>query len=356
MRPAPLIHASLAAALLTAIPRPAVGQAAAGERIAVQFDTAEAVAVLALVAARQQGRPLAGPDWQRLLASDGYRRLKEREAAMQRAFTDSGFMAFVTADSLAARAPALRRALTSWEHADLSGAAARALAYLPADARIHATVYVVIKPRTNSFVWEVRTDPAIFLYLDPTQTAAQFENTVAHELHHIGFASISGYTDSILSALPDSVRRAADWLGAFGEGFAMLAAAGGPDVHPHAVSDSADRARWDHDVANFNADLRVVERFFLDVIAGRLAGDSIGSVAAGFYGVQGPWYTVGWKMAAVVERQFGRAELIRCMRDPRLLLVRYNAAADAYNRTHPDSLALWSPALLAAFQATAIAR
>lgn len=358
MRPAPrlLRHASIAAALLATAPRLAVAQAPPGERIAVRFDTAEAVAVLGLVEARQEGRSLADADWQRLFATDGYRRLKEREAAMQRSFTDSGFMAFVTADSLGARAPALRRTLTTWERADLTGAATRAFAYLPADARIHATVYVMIKPRTNSFVWDVQTDPAIFLYLDPTQTAAQFENTVAHELHHIGFASISGYTDSVLGALPDSVRRAADWLGAFGEGFAMLAAAGGPDVHPHAASDSADRARWDHDVANFNADLRLVERFFLDVIGGRLAGDSIRSVAAGFYGVQGPWYTVGWKMAVVIERQFGRAELIRCMRDPRRLLARYNATADAYNRTHPDQLAQWSPALLAAFQATAIGR
>ena len=47
-----------------------------------------------------------------------------------------------------------------------------------------------------------------------------------------------------------------------GEGFAMLAAAGGPDIHPHAVSDAKERARWDHDLANFNEDLKKVESFF----------------------------------------------------------------------------------------------
>jgi hypothetical protein len=207
----------------------------------------------------------------------------------------------------------------------------------------------MIKPRTNSFVWEVLTDPAIFLYLDPSLTPAQLENTVAHELHHIGFASIAGSTDSVLSALPDSVRPAAEWLGAFGEGVAMLAAAGGPEVHPHAASAAADQARWDTDLANFTADLRKVERFFLDVIGGRLAGDATRSVAAEFYGVQGPWYTVGWKMAVTVERRFGRAALIECLRDPRRLLARYNAAAG-------DSLARWSPALLAAFQSDAVGR
>jgi hypothetical protein len=72
-------------------------------------------------------------------------------------------------------------------------------------------------------------------------------------------------------------------------------------------------------------------------------------VAAEFYGVQGPWYTVGWKMAVTVERRFGRAALIECLRDPRRLLARYNAAAG-------DSLARWSPALLAAFQSDAVGR
>jgi hypothetical protein len=50
-----------------------------------------------------------------------------------------------------------------------------------------------------------------------------------------------------------------NWIGGFGEGFAMLAAAGGPDVHPHAVSASDERARWDKDVANFNDDLKNVQ-------------------------------------------------------------------------------------------------
>lgn len=61
--------------------------------------------------------------------------------------------------------------------------------------------------------------PAIFLYVDPAESRAQFENTVAHELHHIGAGSLEArYEES-----------------------------------------------WDRDVANFDADLRRVERFFLDV-------------------------------------------------------------------------------------------
>jgi len=309
--------------------------AAAPDRVQLRFDTAEAVAVLRFLETQQS-------DWPDLFGTAGYQRLKARETAMHREFSDSDFAAFVRSDSLGRRAGELRRALTDWEQADVAGASRRALAYLPPEAHIHATVYVVIKPRTNSFVFDVQTDPAIFLYLDPRTTRPRFENTVAHELHHIGYASVTGRADSIVAALTDSVRSAAEWMGALGEGFAMLAAAGGPEVHPHAASPPADRDRWDHDVANFNQDLRTLDRFFLDVIGRRLATpDTIRAVAFTFYGVQGPWYTVGWKMAVTIERRFGRPELIRCMLNPRLLLARYNAAAD-------DSLARWSPELLQA--------
>jgi hypothetical protein len=328
---------------------PCAAQAPPADRVRLVFDTTEAVAVLAIMQARHAGRVPTEAEWQRLFSAEGYQRLKAREAAMRREFTDSSFSAFVLSDSLRRRASELRGALTAWGRADLQGAATRALAYLPADAGIRATIYIVIKPRINSFVWDVQTNPAIFLYLDPGLTRQQFENTVAHELHHIGFASVGSRSDSILAGLPDSVRAAAEWMGAFGEGFAMLAASGGPDTHPHAVSPASDRIRWDRDVARFNQDLRTLEVFFRDVISRRLANlDTVRTRAAAFYGVQGPWYTVGWKMAVLIERRFGRAELIRCMTDPRRLLQRYNAAAADHNRTRADTVAQWSPELVAA--------
>lgn len=328
---------------------PGAAQAPRDARVQLRFDTTEARAVLTILDAERSGRSVSEADWRGLFSTEGYVRLKAREAAMHRAFADSEFAGFVKSDSLLRRASGLRAALSAWERADVRRAAARALAYLPADARIKATVYVVIKPRTNSFVWDVLTDPAIFLYLDPLISEPKFANTVAHELHHIGLASVETRADSIRATLPDSVRPAAEWVGAFGEGFAMLAAAGGPDVHPHAVSTTADRARWDHDMASFNRDLRTLDGFFRDILSRRLAtADTIQAVASTFYGIQGPWYTVGWKMAVMIEKRFGRPELIRCMTDPGRLLRRYDAAAAGYNRTHPDSLGRWSPQLLRA--------
>jgi len=128
----------------------------------------------------------------------------------------------------------------------------------------------------------------------------------------------------------------------------MLAAAGGPDVDPHAASSPKEHARWDQDLANFNADLLSLQQFFLDLIDKRLVDDDkINERASAFFGdAQGAWYTVGYKMAVIVEKRFGRKVLIDCMLDPRELLARYNQAAEETNRDSNGKLALWSPELM----------
>jgi hypothetical protein len=322
------------------------------QRLDLRLDTTEAEAALAILDVERDHQAADSSLRRRLFATEPYRRLQAREASLHHAFTDSAFASFLKADSVAARAPELRRTLAAWERADLGAAAAKAFAYLPADARIHATIYPVIKPIPNSFVFELATNPAIFLYLDPSKTAKQFENTVAHELHHVGYASVGARFDSAVAGLPPRARAAAEWMGAFGEGFAMLAAAGGPDVDAHAEDPPAVRARWDRDVADFDRNLRAVERFLLDVADGKLAtAAERDSVGFSFFGVQGPWYTVGWKMSVTIEKRFGRARLIACMFDPRLLVVTYNRAAEEQNRAGGPRLPLWSPALLAALGA-----
>ena len=333
-------------AALAASPAPAEDA-----RVQLVTDTAEADAVLAILGRRAAAEPIPEADWARLFAADPYRRLKRREAEMKRDFSDEEFRQFVLSDDLLSRREALARTLEDWKRADLEAAARRVLAYLPAQARIRARVFPVIKPRTNSFVFEAQKDPAIFLYLDPALGAAKFENTVAHELHHIGLASLTGPMYAALSALPPRARAAAEWMGAFGEGMAMLAAAGGPDIHPHAVSEAKDRERWDRDLAAFPRDLRALDAFFLDVVDGRLEGDAVKEKAFSFFGEQGPWYTVGWQMAALVERRFGRAKLIECMLDPRRLLAAYNRAVAGRDRARWPR---WSPRLLKAVRATAV--
>lgn len=311
--------------------------------IELTFDASAAEAVLDGLEARRLGDSSRSDQaWARLLASEPYRRLHEREAAMGRAFTDESFRDFVLSAELEARAEALRRTLERWQAQDLEASARRVLGYLPPGATIRATVYPMIKPRPNSFVDALQSDPAIFLSIDPEQTAESFENTVAHELHHIGFASLE--PDPALERLPARTRAAVRWMGAFGEGLAMLAAAGGVETHPHATSPAETRRRWDRDLAAVDRDLRILDGFFREILEGTLDDETILERARTFYGIQGPWYTVGYHMAVVIERAFGREALLDCMRDPRRLLRRYD---DAVAAGGPGG-ARWSPTLLEA--------
>jgi hypothetical protein len=327
----------------------AAAQRPAASNLDIRLVTAEADAVLAILQKLKGGEPIDKADWNRLFMTEGYVRLKKREAGVKRPFEDAEFREFVLSSELLAKTDTLGETLVRWKRADMKAAAACALAYLPAGTAIRVKVYPVIKPKTNSFVFGLKTNPAIFLYLNPDVTEAQFENTVAHELHHIGYASacLQAYETELFKKKPAKVRIVIEWIGAFGEGVAMLAAAGGPDVHPHAVSPVSDHDRWDRDMANFNADLKKVEDFFLDILDGRLKDEEkIREVAFSFMGIQGPWYTVGWKMAVVVEKTFGRAKLIDCLCDPVAFLAAYNEAAGKHNAMTGESLALWSAPLI----------
>lgn len=319
----------------------------------VRLVTDEAEAVLAILTKRKANQPIAEADWRRVFQSEGYVRLKQRETSMKRPFEDADFKTFVLSDQLLARAAALEETLARWQRADTTRATRLALAYLPPDAEIRAKIYPVIKPRENSFVFDVPENPAIFLYLDPAVSREKFENTLAHELHHIGYGTTCPRkdVDSAMDKLPPATKDLLTWIGAFGEGFAMLAAAGGPDVHPHAVSGAEERARWDKDMANFNDDLKKVDAFYNEILAGKLTQDQVREKGFSFFGVQGPWYTVGWRMSVLIEKTYGRAKLIEAMCDHRLLLATYNRAAEKYNRHSREPLALWSAAVVNATSA-----
>lgn len=339
----------LLACLLAPAPVRAQPSAARGA-VSVHLITDEAEAVLAVLSKKRAAQAITDDDWRRIFASEGYTRLKRREHAMQRSFEDEDFKKFVLSDQLAARADALASTLARWRLADVSRSARLALRYLPPDAHITAKIYPVIKPRENSFVFDLDTDPAIFLYLDPAVNRVKFENTLAHELHHIGYGTVcpTKQTNTEIARLPQNMQIVLKYTRAFGEGFAMLAAAGGTNIHPHAVSDAKERARWDADMKNYDADLKRVEKFFLDVLASRLSEAQINEQASSFYGVQGAWYTVGWKMCVVIEQAFGRRALIETMCDPRKLLATYNRAAALHNRRSREKLATWSASLVAA--------
>jgi hypothetical protein len=278
--------------------------------------------------------------WARLKTTEEYRRLSEREKSFHRSISDTTFYQWLTADSTVARAPALQRTLHAWMASDIAGAVKRSAAYLPHGTPIHAALYFMIKPHPNTFVYDTERNPTIFVSVDSTVDAAQFENEVAHELHHIGYAAACPAPPAAGPQTPmDTV---VNWMSAFGEGWAMLAAAGGPNVNPHWESDSADRARWDHDYAHVGDGMKQLSDFFDSVLTRRIsAPDSVQAHAMSFFGVQGPWYTVGYLMARTVEVRDGREKLISVMCSPPKLLLSYQEAAQDANRTGAH-LPLWS--------------
>ena len=326
-----------------------VASAVAEDRVRFKLDTSEADAVLAILNQRAASKPVSDADWQRLFTSEPYLRLKKREASMHRDFTDEDFKKFVLSDELAKQAPLLERTLDAWKKADLAATANRILPYLPADARVKASVYPVIKPMNNSFVFETTSNPAIFLYVDPKESQSEFENIVAHESHHIGFSDANRRYDERIKSLPPNAQKAADWMGAFGEGLAVLAAAGSADVHPLHDFPADQRMRWDQDMRFVDESISELNQFFLDIINGGFAKPEVADhVAFTFFGYRGPWYTVGYKLGQMVEKRFGRAVLIECMSDPRQLLARYNEAAAEENAAGKDKLPLWSSEVLKA--------
>ncbi len=335
------------------VPRPVRAAVEITDRnlpIDIRLSSDEADAALAILDEGARGEPIGAAAWKRLFESTGYRRLEARQESMGRELDAARMRAYLESDSMRARAGAMRETVEAWKKVQMLAAARRAFTYLPQGTRIEATVYFVIKPQTNSFVYDLHGDPAIFLYVDPAIPPARLANTIAHELHHVGYARACAAADADTAGPPEE-RMIRTWAGAFGEGVAVLAAAGGPLVHPDLTWSKADQAAWKRDMIDGKFAMARLERFFTSIADGSLSDpDSITARGMTFFGDRGPWYTIGWQMADAVERAFGRDHLIDTLCDMRQLVIAYQAAVPVLDARYGAELPRWSGRMLAAMR------
>lgn len=321
-------------------------------RVDVEIVPDQAEAALAILEQRRSGDEVTSGRWEALWSTTGYQRLAARQATFGDEQTQQRQRDFLDSDAALELLPHLRSAVDGWQGIDITAAAELAAAYTPPGLALRATVFPVIKQRSNSFVFDLDGDPAIFMHVGGEQEPEKLINTLAHELHHVG---TSGCPDPVdYGTLSPSVKRVVDWLAAFGEGVAVLAAAGSADVHPHASSSASEWVVWERDIAHFNEDLVRLEAFFQSILDGVGTEDSQRQQLFSFINTsevpQGAFYTVGWKMAALIERAHGRDALVATICDPRELLARFNAVVAEHSSSPDGDLARWSSAFLQALK------
>jgi len=115
--------------------------------------------------------------------------------------------------------------------------------------------------------------------------------------------------------------------------------------------DAAERAVWERDLAKVEADLPRLEAFFGVLLDGKLSEEERTRQGMSFISTedvpQGAYYTVGWLMSSVVERELGRKKLVESVCDPAMFLRDYHRAAKGEMNRGRARLPLWSEAFLA---------
>lgn len=300
--------------------------------MSVQFILDQCEAALEVIEFNVKGNPtLRNSSLEKLFNTKGYLWLKERELAMGelgQAFSDEKFKEFILSDNLKEKLHQLQAVLSKLRDLDMEEMVEKAQGYLPEDFPIDSYLVPLIKPLENSFVYQIDGKIAVFLYLNPQYTKAEMENIIIHELHHVGLGEIY---KAIPSQIENSgLREIFRWTQALGEGYAMLAAAGGVDQHP-VFYDSELKNKWDQRMDSFADDFEQVNKFFIKLLKQEL--NEADAMEKGFemFGIQGPWYTVGWQVAVTIEKVYGRKSLIECIANPLQQFAMFNNAIKIHN-------------------------
>jgi hypothetical protein len=106
-------------------------------------------------------------------------------------------------------------------------------------------------------------------------------------------------------------------------------------------------------MTDFTKNQQELDRFFRAILEGKLTPEQVNKQAFTYFGEQGPWYTVGWKMAVTIERGYGRKRLVEIMCNTAALPSTYNAAAKQLSAPGGESLPHWSEEIIHALEPAA---
>src|ERR1700744_6001399 len=135
------------------------------QRVSLSLDCSEADAVLSILDKINRHASVTDSDWNVLTNTLPYQEVQAREASFHNSFSNDDFKKFVESGKLAPQAADLAKTLNVWRNEDMQAIGNSVISYLPPGATIRAKVFILIKPASNSFVWNrPGEDKAIFLY------------------------------------------------------------------------------------------------------------------------------------------------------------------------------------------------
>ena len=263
------------------------------------------------------------------------------------ALTPENIKRYITSAEFKAQTAAFQFSLREWRNAHHQLIEHRLDEYLPPEGQLPLTVVAVLAPGFTHAEFDTNSaSPQVFVPLLPSMLHMQVETYVGEQAYLLASAITIKSLRPHYDRMTGSVRLAVEYITEFRRGIALLAGIGGPGLHVCATCPRAERQQWDNDFVAFSADLRTLDKLLLatalaetDLEGQRSQLDSVGVV---------PWQVVGYRMAVMIERHYGRKVVPNLLRDPRMLLELYNRAAVEDNAAGAvdKPLPLWSPELM----------
>lgn len=303
--------------------------------------------VIDILKRTEENNKISKEHWNKLFHTQGFQLLEKRESEMNEGIKKSEFKGYIIDKIASDGYLPYEKSLDKLNKLDLDEIIESTKDYLPDNTNLDTDIIPVIKPQKNSFIHKINDKLVLFLYLEPDIIKEKMENKLIHELHHIGFDYV--YQNSDYSYLLKPAQKVIEWTNAFGEGFAMLAAAQGLENHPNKFDEDL-KSKWDKNMENYNKDFHKIQNFLLTILEGHFA-DERKLYNRGFQlmtnnGGQGSWYTVGYKIAVVIEKTASRDLLIKCMQDLTQLYCHYNRLVKQYNKKQNKNLHKWDQKII----------